>query len=221
MDAIAAEIVRRHSEEWTWELLSHLLETGIAPVREFYKAPPAPAFAPVRSPLDHYESENFLLSHLDLLGRWVAQLKTVIDHELGPAVGASGQPGDAAAIEAAAGKIVLFCERLIEWEQAWNQVLPASHWADAFELVRGTTRPLFEEIERFACKVAAIPEFAARGGTHVDLRMTFPVPQWSGQLEREIKHAVRTGGSFIERHPILSGIFGGALLSHLLWGDSD
>lgn len=222
MDAIAAEIIRRNCAWWEWELLAHLLNTGLVPVREFYRQlPHAPHFAPVRSPLDHAGSENFLVSHLDLLHRWAAQLKKVLEHEVEEAAGPFGQNGDAAALEAAAGKIVLFCKRLVEWEQAWDQVLPSPHWAAAFEMVRGTTQPLFEEVDSLVRKLTAIPERAKRGQIHFDLRLRFPAPKWSGQLEREIKRAARTGGSFIERHPVLSGIFGGALLSHLLWGDSD
>ena len=104
---------------------------------------------------------------------------------------------------------------LTGWEDTVSLTWPAVHWQRTFELLHGGTLPVFDAIENLLREIRGVPSRARNGETYVRISVDIiPMPQWD-ELPNAVKQAIRTGGSFIERHSIISGIIAGELLSKI------
>jgi hypothetical protein len=104
---------------------------------------------------------------------------------------------------------------LTSWENAAVAAWPAPHWEKAFTLLRGGTIPVCTAMEQLLEEIKGISARARRGETHVSISVDIqPSPQWA-ELPKAEQEAIRAGGSFLERHPAISGILVGELISKI------
>jgi hypothetical protein len=200
---------------WEFELLATELDRAIEPVRSFYKAigPYDPPMDGV--PLNHQQCVLLFEGLLQRIQEWGSSLGRIVNHDMMDALGPAGKPGDAEALRASASKVRFLLNGLVAWENTVATTWTAAHWQRPFSILHGGTVPIFNAAKKLLCEIQAIPERGRNGETHVSISVDIiPTPEWD-ELPGAVKQAFRTGGSFIERHPIISGIIAGQLLSKI------
>jgi len=205
MDATATAIVSQASETWEYELAGYLFQTGLEPVREFYANGLASGLT-VPAVLDRRQAADYVRARVNLLAEWAAEVSRVVTKDAPRAFGPPGIAGDPSQIEAVCKQIILFCQRLVEWERDAQKTGGPVHWNKVFSLLRGSTRPLADTVFRLVDVMASVPERLRQGETRFDLRMIFPAPPQLVALEKELPRAWKAGASFWEKHPILAGL---------------
>lgn len=200
---------------WEFELLAAELDRALETVRPYYHGI-GPYEHPVNGlPLDHRQSLAVVDSLSQQIQGWVSSLQSIVKQEITTALGPEGVPGDADALRSSAAKIGRIMVALTGWEDTVNSTWPAVHWQKAFQLLHGGTVPVFDAIENLLREIRAVPARARNGETYVRISVDItPTPQWD-ELPNAVKQAIQTGGSFIERHPVISGIIAGELLSKI------
>ena len=198
---------------WEFELLAAELDRALEAVRPYYRGI-GPYELPVNGlPLDHHQSLAFVISSCQQIQGWATSLSRIVKQDMTKALGPEGVPGDADALNSSAAKVGRILVALTGWEDAVNSTWPAVHWQKTFELLHGGTIPVFNAMESLLREIRAIPARARNGETYVQISVDItPPPQWN-ELPNAVKQAIRTGGSFIERHPVISGFLVWELLS--------
>jgi hypothetical protein len=203
MNDTCQQIIARAGPAWEFELAAELLETGLDAVRLYYQTGGQDGFNLPRI-MDHRQTADYVSARLNLLGQWVVEVGSVVNQDAKRAFGPYGERGNAAEIEAFCGRIVLFCNRLVEWEREVANVSGPRQWDNVFALMRGLTRPLAETMFHFADEMASIPSRAENGETSFDLHFTFPAPPQLKELAVELPKAWKAGAPFWEKHPVLT-----------------
>jgi len=200
---------------WEYELLAAELDQALEPARAYYHHL-RPYELPVGGmPLDHQKSRALFESLLQQAAGCVSTLGRVVRQEMTAALGPEGVPGDAYAIRRSAAKVGRIMVTLTSWENAAAAAWPALHWEKAFALLRGGTVPVWTAMEQLLEEIKRIPARARRGVTHVSISVDIqPSSRWA-ELPKAEQEAIRAGGSFLERHPAISGILVGELISKI------
>lgn len=200
---------------WEFEFLATELDQALEPARAYYKkARPYETQVPA-IPLEHRLSLALFESLLQQLTEWASSLGHVVKQDMTAALGPEGMPGDADALKASAEKVGYLMAAFTNWEDTVISTWPVPHWQKAFELLQGSTVPVFTAMERLLREIRAVPGRARRGETSVSISVDIAAPSGWHELPKAAKEAIRTGGSFIERHPIVSGLIAGELLSRI------
>ena len=200
---------------WEFELLATELDRALETVRPYYHEI-GPYELPVNGlPLDHRQSLALVNSLSQQIQGWVSSLHRIVKQDMTMALGPEGVPGDADALKSSAAKVGRIMVALTGWEDTVTSTWPAAHWQKAFALLHGGTIPISDAIENLLREIRAVPARARRGETCVRISVDIAEPPRWQELPEAIKHAIRTGGSFVERHPVISGIVAGELLSKI------
>ena len=198
---------------WEFELLAAELDRALETVRPYYQGL-GPYELPVHGlPLDHSQSLALLNSLSQQIQGFATSLSRIVKQEMTKALGPEGVPGDADALRSSAAKVGRILVALTGWEDTVSATWPAVHWQKVFELLHGGTIPVFNAMESLLREIRAVPARARNGETYVQISVDItPTPQWH-ELPNAVKQALRTGGSFLERHPVISGLLVWELLS--------
>lgn len=200
---------------WEFELLSAELDRALEPARAYYKEGGRYEMSPAHPPLDHRQSLALFEVLLQQLVEGASSLNQIVKQDMTAALGPKGVPGDAVALKASAARAGRLMTGLTTWEDTVDSTFPAAHWQKPFRLLRGSTIPIFTAMEQMAREIHSVPIRARRGETYVKISVDIlPPPRWE-ELPDAVKKAIHTGGSFIERHPIISGLIAGELLSKI------
>lgn len=200
---------------WEFELLAAELDRVLETVRPYYHEI-GPYELPVHGlPLDHFPSFALFHSLSQQIQGLVSSLHQIVKQDMTKALGPEGVPGDADALKSSAARVGRVMAALTQWEITVSSTWPAVHWQKAFALLHGGTIPIFDAIENLLRDVRDVPARARRGETCVRISVDIAEPPRWQELPDAFKHAIRTGGSFVERHPVISGIVAGELLSKM------
>lgn len=118
-------------------------------------------------------------------GRLVDSFSALLEHELTPAFGPPGVPGEPSVIRSAVDKLADVARHLLKWEQQVRAVVPPPDFAKAHALMHGWGEYAFRAIETFATEFEAK---AARVAVTHDIQITakFDPPPQMKEFTREM-----------------------------------
>lgn len=193
-----------------FELAGRVLYEGLKEVRDFYAGGMVCASSALPVMLGHAQMADYAHSRVTALMGWLDEIALVVNNGLPSAMQA---PLREDAILSVCDRMILFGHRLVAWEHDVAGHSPPAHWHCVISLLRGMTEPLVHCLFQQADGIAALPSWVRAGETHIDLNIRVPnLPQFA-LLADELPRAWKAGTPVYERHPILSALFLGALLT--------
>ena len=174
---------------WEFEYLNSLILGSIPEIKNRY---PTLVFNRLDAVevLSAEECLNFVIDKLESLAEWAEYMKGIFTKDLNEACGKLGEDGEKKEIEEVASKLVLAMQELIRWEVSLSSVVPVRKWEKVFQLMRGSSINMIEDVENFFERFDALIKNPPEGvNRHQVLEFRFP-PKMEN-LDKELKKAAR------------------------------